>query len=456
MLFRRLIGDTAGSVFNDPLAQKQFHVFADQSVDVELYELPTYLRLNDFLSMLKLQVYLEAVSLEKPESLTLPLEFAPLDSIELKEPALVQKKIETRLSSVKIDELAAQISLKSTWEWEVTDQGWSFLQGLFPGITDSVVDRRRTLDELDPSTLNSIDQAARLEMVRQNTDLITQMLRQRPMQEARLSVRKKPLVHGPYAALLSDKEFTAFLESAPLGSIKECYSPDASTYYRIEIVAREEHKELVSFEEASQDGTLDSILDRQLEEAYPKVCKGRGFLFLQADGSLKPFSEVKEQIARIVYEPLLLVIEQEYIKAFDELPGISKQLPGSFYAKYRLYGFMQAMKRQLEEENPTKLPKQWELVSTVSRISRNQKLDFPTDNWIEIPINQWSSISVGSSGSLAFAKVCSKEGSEALPVEQIEQGLTFLSVDTSRDVMRHLLQKIVQENCIVFLDKDAS
>lgn len=451
MLFRRLVSDTAGSVFNDPLAQKHFHVFADQSVEVELYELPACLHLNDFLSMLKLQVYLEAVSLNQPKGLTLQQALAPLDHVEAKEPALVQRKVETRLSSVKIEELAAQISLKNTWEWEVTDEGWSFLQNAFPELK-GFVDRRQALDQLDPSILSSVDQAARLEMVRQNKDLITQVLQQRPMQTTTLAVRKKQLTQGPYSSLLSSKEFIDFLENAPLGSIEEHYIADTNTYYRVELVRREEQKELVSFEEASQDGTLDFILDRQLEEAYPNVRKGRGTLFLQANGNFKPFSEVKEQIARIVYEPLLLAIEQEYVKVFDELPGTSKELPSSFYCKYRLYGFMQEIKQQLEKGIEVNLPKQWELTSTRSRISRSQKLDFPTDNWIDIHPNQWSEISMGSSGSLAFAKVCSKENVKDLPLEKIEQGFEFLSLDTCRDVMRHLLQKVVEGNCIVFLD----
>lgn len=448
MLFRRLVLDTSGSVFNDPLAQKQFHVFADQSVKVELYELPSYLRLHDFSSLLQLQVYLEAVSLQKPKNLDLPLEFASLDSIESRQPALVQKKVEVRLSSIPIEELTAQISLKNTWEWEITDQGWSFLQSRFPELKSSL-ERRQVLDQLDSLTLTLIDQAARLEMVRQDKELIAQALQQKQAQTVELSVRKKQVGQGPYVSLLANQEFTAFLENAPLESIKDCCSVDANNFYRIELLKRSEQKELVSFEEALQDGTLQSILDQQLEEAYPKIRKGQETLFLQTKGTFKPFYEVKEQLARILYEPLLLAIEQEYLKVFGELPGNSKQLPGFFYCKYRLYGFMKAVKQQLELGNVIHLPKQWELLSAPASISRSQKLDFPTNDWMEIPINQWSAISVGSSGSLAFAKICSKGVLEELPLEKIEQGFQFLSFDTSRDVMRHLLEKIVEGDCIV-------
>ncbi|WP_220017550.1 hypothetical protein [Candidatus Rhabdochlamydia oedothoracis] len=450
MLFRRLVLDTSGSVFNDPLAQKQFHLFADQSVEVELYELPSYLRLSDFSALLKLQVYLEAISLEQPKSLNLPLEFASLDCIEARQPELVQKKVELHLSSINIEELVAQISLKSTWEWEATDEGWSFLQNRFPELKNRT-DRREALDQID--SRSSIDRVARLEMVRQDKELIRQALQQRPLKTVELSLRKKPLAQGPYSLLLNDKEFIVFLENAPLESIKECYSVDVNNFYRIELVSRDTQKELISFEEAFQDGTLDSILDQKLENAYPNIRKGKE-LFLQANGSFKPFYEVKEQIARILYEPLLLNIEQEYIKVFGDLPGMSKQLPGIFYCKYRLYGFMQSVKQQLELGAVLHLPKQWELISTLSCISRSQKLDFPTDDWIEIPVNQWSPISIGSSGSLAFAKICSKGDLEEVPLEKIEQGFQFLSFDTCRDVMRHLLEKIVEGNCIVFSDKE--
>jgi hypothetical protein len=234
--------------------------------------------------------------------------------------------------------------------------------------------------------------------------------------------------------------------------MQECYSIDANTFYRIELLKRSEEKELLSFEEGCQDGTLEALLDQQLEEAYPRIRKGKEALFLQANGVFKPFYEVKEQIARIVYEPLLLAIEQEYLTISEQLPGMSKQLPGGFYAKYRLYGFMKAIKQQLELGNVVKLPKQWDLLSTSSCISRSQKFDFPTSDWMEIPINGWSAISVGSSGSLAFAKICSQGTLEKLPLEKIEQGFQLLSLDTGRDVMRHLLQKIVEGNCIVFSD----
>ena len=450
MLFRRLVLDTSGSVFNDPLAQKQFHLFADQSVEVELYELPSYLRLKDFSSLLKLQVYSEAVSLKQPKSLSLPLEFASLDSIEVRQPELVQRKVEVRLSSINIEELAAQISLKSTWEWETTDQGWSFLQTRFPELKN-YSDCREALEKVD--FRSSIDQAARLGMVRQNKELIVQALQQKPLETIELPLRKKPLAQGSYNSLLNDKEFAAFLENAPLESIRECYSVDENNFYRIELIGRSAQKELVSFEEALQDGTLDSILDQKLENAYPNIRKGKK-VFLQANGNFKPFHEVKEQIARILYEPLLLAIEQEYIKIFGDLPGMSKQLPAMFYCKYRLYGFMHSVKQQLELGAKLNLPEQWELISTMACISRSQKLDFPTETWIEIPVNQWSPISVGSSGSLAFAKVCSKRNLEEVPVEKIEQGFQFLSFDTCRDVMRHLLQKIVEGNCIVFSEKE--
>ncbi|MDR2539877.1 MAG: hypothetical protein LBC45_04710 [Chlamydiales bacterium] len=450
MLFRRLVLDTSGSVFNDPLAQKQFHLFADQSLGVELYELPSYLRLNDFSALLKLQVYLEAVSLEQPKNLHLPLEFASLDSIEVRQPALVQKKVKVRLSSLNIEELAAQISLKNTWAWEVTDEGWSFLQNRFPELKHGL-DRREVLDRIESRT--SIDQIARLEMVRRDKELIRQALQQKPSETIELSLRKKQLAQCPYSSLLNDKECIVFLENAPLGSIEEYYNVDANHFYRIELVGRDAQKELVGFEEAFQDGTLDSILDQKLENAYPNIRKGKEG-FLQENGNFKPFYEVKEQIARILYEPLLLAIEQEYIKVFGDLPGKSKQLPGIFYCKYRLYGFMQSVKHQLELGAALHLPKQWELISTSSCISRSQKLDFPTDDWMEVSVNQWSPISIGSSGSLAFARVCSKGNLEEVPLEKIEQGFQFLSFDTCRDVMRHLLKKVVEGNCIVFFDKE--
>ena len=83
--------------------------------------MPSSLQLGDFRSLLKLQVYLEAVAVDPSRlkiDLRIPAQLASLEQIEKRTPELVQRPIEIEWSEASKVELSKAISVKETWAWE--------------------------------------------------------------------------------------------------------------------------------------------------------------------------------------------------------------------------------------------------------------------------------------------------------------------------------------------------
>ncbi|MGC1877949.1 MAG: hypothetical protein WA678_01070 [Rhabdochlamydiaceae bacterium] len=473
MLFRRLFEDGGGSILIDPLVYQQFDQFAEENVRVSLYQLPSSLQLTDFRSMLKLQLYLEAVAADPSrlrKELTIPKQFASLEQIEKKTPELIERQLEIEWSEVSREELARSISVKETRDWESSDDHWELLQASFPELAqikaESSQQRLMVLEKLDKKLRIKIDQFARVKMVGEQPDKIKYALELAPVKTSIVGLKMKG-AFLPFKGIKETSELMALIEkgalknetSNPESDRLSDYTSDGEHHYRIQVVRREDTKKILTFEEAAKDGTLDRLLDKRLEESYPEVRKRQSQYFQQKNGEWKPFNEVKDQIGKYLFADLLRSIEDHYRTYAGILPGKEGELPLIFYSNARLIPYMDEAQIHLQA-NPedrswivtdgenTALSSQWLIEKTEKVIKRSTEVPFSKDEMFSLSPQQWSPVKMGERGALAFYFVQEKGISSAPPLETIEQGHQILSLDAKKEMMLQILLKIQQKKAI--------
>ncbi|MBY0528966.1 MAG: hypothetical protein K2P51_02120 [Rhabdochlamydiaceae bacterium] len=474
LLFRRLFNDVGNSVFLDPLSFKQFLSFTKENTKVDLYELPDELRLKDLRSVFRLQVYLDAVTQNPVKgSLLLPTRFLPLDQIEKRAPELIDQFFEIEYAQVEKQELARQISLKETWEWETQESSWEVLKKQFPVLAQekalSVSERFLVLDKLDANERFKIDQFARLAILDSQREKLQMALAAAEPRTWSGGLRAKG-GKLPLVGIHDQAALYHLLKSAPLAhedpsertqDLLSFYSQDGQVFTKFRVKQRDAERKLLTFASALSDGTLDQMLDAKLEAAYPDVRRKQSAFFQQKDGSWRPFTEVKEAVGKLVYADLLKNIEESYRSNFGELPGTSGDLPSAFYTQHRLFAFVNTVKQMAEkqensalwvreQEREITLDTQWQMLLKEQVIERSSTLSFHKEKMFSMKSNDWSAVEIGHSGSLAFYQVLGKSEAELSAVEEIDQGHRSLSLDARRSFMLSLVDEIQKKNAIHF------
>jgi GcvH upstream region-like protein len=454
LLFRRLFNEVGEGVFLDPLLQSKFHEFAMQKCIVDLYRLPEALHLQNFRSLLKLQVYLEAVA-PKEHSLELPKTFFSVQEVEKRFPEIVQKRFKIELAHVKLEDLAHTISLRETWDFELVDENWQLLQKQFPFLGKdhpTKEERFKLLDRLDENTRLKVDQFARRQIILAHSEWVHNALQDAALQELALSIKTK----SSSFALEGIEEAGAFvdlLERAPLKASFEpfeFFTQDEENYYRLRVLEKAESKEIMTFAEAMQEGILDLLLDQRLESSYPEVRKKNLSLFQQADGSWKPLKEVKDQVGAKIYSDLLKLIEEN--NGFD-----AKGIALETYAQYRLLPHMKAAKAGLQlnsvdtisHRDPLAL--QWNLIKAREEVLRSSAFILPREEVFRLAEGDFSEIAHLKEGEIAFCHLISKEKENGeTAFEEIEPVKKQLANSARRTFLKELLSEIVEKKAIDF------
>ena len=473
MLFRRLFSDVGGSVLIDPLAYQHFQAFTDQYAKIDLYEMPSYLQLRDFQSMLKLQVYLESISPHPQQlrtQLILPKEICSLDQIEKRSPELVERSCEVQYAHVKKSELASQISLRETWEWQAQDSHWVLLQKQFDVIRASPAktpqERFAFFDALDAKQRLAIDTWTRLRMLDEMPEKIINALAIAQKEKKKIGLRLQGS-HLPFV-VKEQPELPALLEKAHLyeenAEIEQneplyCFTSDAENYYRIKVLSRDAEKHVLRFAQACEDGTLDAMLERRLEEAYPEARKKEPSYYQLEKGRYKPVKEVKDQIGRFLFADLLKAIEEAYKMRFGSLPGNPGELPLLFYSNYRLFFHVEEARRNIQK-NPLHpawvgssgqeegLVQQWLFSHSERTVKRSDALFFPKEEIFSLQPQSWSEAKLAAGNTWVFYKVLEQASGKQPPIEVVKRGHEILALDARRQLMSELLCMIQKHKAI--------
>ena len=437
MLFRRLFEDASSSVLLDTLAYQQFDKYAKENARISLYQLPKSLHFADFRSMMKFQIYLEAVAQDPSslrKSLHLPRHLASLEQVEKRAPELVEKKFEIEWSTASREDLSKTISVRQTWDWESSALNWEKLQKNFPEIArlNATTDQLRlnALKNLDEKLRVKIDQFARAKMIEEQPEQIELALHGAAMNTTSVAIKMKGGQLPLFDRLELSDELVALIQNASLKSETpnaaaqrlSYYSADGNHFFSIRVLNKDAIKKVAAFADASKDGSLDGLLDKKLEEAYPEARKKDPKYFQQNNGQWKPFKEVKDQIGRHYFADLLKTIEAEYRTYYGMLPGKEGELPLGFYSNARLFAYMSDAQQALAsnpsnlhwvkpEQDADDLATQWLLEKKIQVVDRSMPLAFSKDEIFTLKQDQWSKVKIGERGALAFYCILEKGGS---------------------------------------------
>jgi GcvH upstream region-like protein len=440
LLFRRLFHDMGNSVFVDPFAYKQFNQFALEMVNGTLYQLPPELRLGTYKDLQKFEIYLNSVSKRSPDEKTLldlPQTYLTPEEVLKRHPELVQQRYNLQVAMVDRKALEARVGVKETWDWETADANWAQLKTQYPELGvkkgDTKEERLAALDTLSPINRSKADQAARSAIVDKHPEWVKEALDQATPQTMNIGLRTKG-GRFPLSGIADREAFIRLLDKAPLNQLDEklaAYNAGNAAFYRITVVERAPAKEVLTFAEASRDGTLDEMLEEQVG------------------------------IDQLL-TPLLNAIKADYLS--DNAKANPDQLTNDRLASLRFYRTMRqnqaALKKdpaqadKLVRKTPTAdLKEQWKLVQTTEDLTRGEDDgSLNMNELLKMQPGTWSSVHTPLNGDMNFFYAVKKgsEGDAEVMHEQISRARWLLSNDAQRRLMLALLQTIQAKKAISF------
>ncbi|MEM7174879.1 MAG: hypothetical protein AAF443_02980 [Chlamydiota bacterium] len=328
MLFRRLFADYGNAVIADPLPYEVFYPFASEMVTFDLYRLPQALELHSFRDVLKLNFYLDAVTSLAKDKFFLPTEFLSVDRVEAQFPELIEQRAWVETAEVSIDAIAASVSLKEMWDWQLQDDHYAQLEREFPSLAfkkeRSADAYFEMLEKLEADERHKVDGFSRRAIVRAHPEWIEQALDQKTLIEKEIKFSPNGEGGSPIEQTECGSDWVKLLQTAALKGILEtdeaalkarealsCFTPDEMTYYRFIVVERDLTKQVRAFSMANEAGILDRLLDQQLESQYSLLRAQDPKQFQTEEKEWKVFDTVKNEVGELFYTKRLRAIKRQ-------------------------------------------------------------------------------------------------------------------------------------------------
>lgn len=476
LLFRRYFEDAGYSALADTLPYQKFNQFSHETVRADLYRLPAALRLANYEALQNFQAYLDAVSAAR-DPLVLPKVFLSPADVARVNPDLVQKRYLVEFSQASQKNLQARIGIKELWSWEVENQNWELLKKQFPDLGVKLADTRENrfeaLESLDAVTRAKLDAYAKTEIVKSHPEWISQSLAAAGTEKILLGLREeggKTPING-----LDTKEKRAalmkLLDDAKIGESSDfLYSADDKDYYRIKVLEKDGQPTILTFAEASADGTMDQVKTRMLEKYYVALRVQNPSEYQNDKMEWKSFKQVQEKVADNYFKNVLDALKptQKELAAEGD-SSISKDQA----AALRFYVYLDSVKKQLVE-NPKKasqfvrksgqeesqslskrppLADQWLLEKTTVAVNREEKAEgMDAAVAFSLPVGTWSALQAPVNGDLAFFQVMERgvdsAGQQIAVADQTKRAQALLSADAQKTLMGHVLEKISEKKAI--------
>lgn len=472
LLFRRLFHDLGHSMFTDSQLFEKMNIQAKEYVDIDLYQMPKEFHFSDYHSLQKFTLYLNAVAKNFAlTDLVLPKQFKTSEELAKSHPELVQKNYFVALSHVNSKLIATKIPLKQMWGWEYEENNWPKILKEFPELglrnATSREERVSALENLDFSTRNRLDAYARQKIIEENPQLIGEALENTGKVDTYLEIRlrgKNPQIAGldteekigQFIRLLDQ----ALLEGDSLQAKEKLglYTIDKDNYYRIQLLDKTPRWEIISFAKASADGTLDTLLEKELEIYYSKEQQTNPKQYQNEEGAFKSFSEVQNKIAEMYFKKLLSSIREAYAKETGLKPPPSN---GNFEASIRFLTVLKDYQKKIQEnpsiqssliqseEQKNAFIDQWKLQRNEKRIFKSSANDLVKSEEA-FSTEAWSKVLPGENGqSFFFYRKNKGREDEYKDVRDLtNSAYALLSVEVQQKLMSEVLERIQEKNAI--------
>lgn len=486
LLFRRYFHDAGANALVDALASQKLNHFAHESVTVDLYRLPAALKLANYNDLQNFETYLYAVAKQnKADLLALPQQFLALDAVTKKYPELVQKRYVLEVEKTTMKNLQARIGLRQLWDWEVDEKNWQDLTKQFPtlGVKSGKTreDRFDILENMDMTARSVVDAFAKQQIVKSHPEWIDQSLTDAKPETMIVGLRTQG-GKMPFSGLDTQEkrqDFIHLLDKASVGSNVSPDSPlyqfsaDQQTYYRIAVLDRAENQEILTFEEARSDGTLDRVRDRILEQYYVTMRSKDSSLYQNDQKEWKPLKDVHDSVADEYFNKFIIALEPIQKNLLNEQNSLSSNKDK--IASLRLYSYLNQIKNDLAKD--ANQAQRWIKVDSEAENSSNSSLakqESLADQWkirkstvtvnrqtpdsgvnmseaLALSENAWSPLHAPVNGDLAFYQV--KGNAEAPPqlnaiLEQARGAQAILSAEAQQHLMRQVLAELKSQDAI--------
>lgn len=433
--FKRLFQECAGGVLLDPLSLNQFHSFARETAKIELFQLPPEMRFSNFLSLAEFQVYMDAISRDKRGEFHLHTKFLAPDVLEINFPELVQKRYLLKIASVKNSQLTQKINLKETWDWQLEEKNFATLVAEFPTLALEKATthdgRFQALEKCDAQLRFKIDQFSRLRILDQHPEWIEEALSSAVANEETVAIKCR----GPVSAFEGVEDPIHFMHLLDREDPKlSTYHPTDEIYYRIQVLKKPEGKEILTFSEAMQDGTMNRLLDQTLKASYAEVHKVHPKIFENENGHWKPFEEVKEKIADLLYSH-----RQDIFKDY------MAKLKAEFEVKHNEAFILRDIKDRLH------LEKQWLLVKEEKVLKREKVMNTILATAFSLKEGEWSPLIDNKDGDYCFFRLIERVEDKETTLEDITKAQKPLVLEAQKSLMKQIVDLFHEKKVITFI-----
>jgi len=453
LLFRRYFQSVSQTAFVDRLPFKDFALYARETATLSVYQWPSALRLNKIEDLIQFQFYLSAVAPPCENPLDLPVHFYSPEAVEENYPELVQSSYLSKVKEIALPQIALRAQVKEVWDWQLEEKNWDVLKAAFPFLSQGCLreEKFQSLEKLSPSQRLQVDSYARLRLMDQHPEWIEEAMVSAASQERTISISKAscslPRIEKPW-------RLRGLLQRAAEGDEQAkqelfAYTDDEKTLYRFEEVENHRSPHILTFNDARVQGLLARLADRSLSAIYAKIRAKHPAKFQSEEGSWKPFSEVKMEVARVVYPDVFRAVEALEKKSWtDDLYAQCRLLPATQMAYEDLRNNPDASS-WLAKEKTEVLEDQFKLERNELPIQRTSQEEWMKEKAFVMNSNEWSPIRVPPNGELSFFYLIDKKPCANPILDQISFGKELIAADAQLYLAEKLLESIFQNRSII-------
>jgi hypothetical protein len=485
LLFRRYVNDVGNNVYFDELAFNEINTYVNEEAMITRYHLPEYLCLSSFDEFLKLQMYLKCVRpvIANDESFLLDLTdlYYSVEEVEQTYPELVEQKYTLNVAAVTIEEIGLKIGERKMWEWQLKEENWEGLEEEFPKLQNCNSGQRserfKALESLSKDERMKLDVFSRKMMVKLNTEMIAENLGKIDPYEVEVGIRSKGGTL-PFDGIADVEVIKEMLSQAPCKEYGEditeeqmlsqkklsYYTEDNNTFYAIEVLKRNEKKQIITFEEAKKNDVIDDILSTTLQKHYVEIRQKHPQHFSTEYNHWKSFSDVESIIALYFFEDVLKAIDNEYNATHEEkVHWNGGDGPLEFYLSEYLSYYITKIKDNLmhditedrsawvvgDETTDRSVNDQWKLKESHEKITRSCE-----DTWVKDIVYgtdkiTWSPTEIMTNGQICFFEVVERNNSSNENTFSMERGRAMLANEAVCNLMKSVVSDIKDKKVIV-------
>ncbi|MFZ4772661.1 MAG: hypothetical protein ACOYK9_01560 [Chlamydiia bacterium] len=331
-LFKRFMEIEKTQNLLDPLMAQKVASFATKKAEIELFKMPEAVKLKSFEELFKFQCYLEATTgaLQDRRNLGLNLEPVAIEELEKNAPELLKTEYILNVKKLSLSDVSLSIPLKKMLKWQLEDENFYAIADEFRQVQDlGAIDdasRKAALDKLDGRLRQAVDAFSRRQMYLQDKKLLSEAFSK--ISEERMVVDF--LLSGKTDAFIGAEQTSEVLERFSTLEDKESFSFDNEHFYQVTVLEKGETPQVLTYEEARDNGQLDLVLDRYLKTRYPQVRIMYRDQFESKDGDWLPYELVKSNLEKLVFKDLLQAIETS-----SGYKGFTLEAPQQFYLDNR-------------------------------------------------------------------------------------------------------------------------